>query len=324
MRAANLTCSALLILVMNLSGSIATAQTGNAASPPPPPLGKLVDVGAYRVHLYCTGTGGPPVIIAGAGYSFDWGLIQPEVAKFTQVCTYDHSGIGWSDPGPADSCALRVREVHTALQNLGVKGPYVLVGHSLGALVVRLYAAQYPDEVAGVVFADHAFMPRLPQPHRLTVPQLVSPAPKPHEPAPVFIGMESDPNFKKLPTQDQQLHLWAAAQGRDQVAMQANMHMAPQCADEADAVAKQHPNPLGDKPLVDISIENEILGYAELQSELLALSRDSNQIVARNSSHFIIIDRPDLVVEGIRQLVDAARAIGKLSGSTQVVDHSLP
>jgi hypothetical protein len=138
------------------------------------------------------------------------------------------------------------------------------------------------------------------------------------------MGMESDPNFKKLPTQDQQLHLWAAAQDKDQVAMQANGRMLPQCADEADAVAKQHPNPIGDKPLVDISIENEILGYAELQSELLALSRDSKQIVARNSSHFIIIDRPDLVVEGIRQVVDAARAKGKLSGSTQVVDHSLP
>ena len=202
MRATNLTCSALLILVMGLSGGITTAQTSNAASPPPPPLGKLVDVGGYSVHLYCTGTGGPPVIIAGAGYSFDWGLIQPEVAKFTQVCTYDHSGIGWSDPGPADSCALRVREIHMALRNGGVKGPYVLVGHSLGALVVRLYAAQYPDEVAGVIFADHAFMRLLPPGHRSTVPSLPLPA-KTVEPAPGFMGMERDSNFRKLPTRDQ-------------------------------------------------------------------------------------------------------------------------
>jgi hypothetical protein len=100
--------------------------------------------------------------------------------------------------------------------------------------------------------------------------------------------------------------------------------MLPQCADEADAVGKQHPYPLGDKPLVDISIDNEITGYAELQSELLALSRDSKQIVAHNSSHFIIFDRPDLVVEGIRQVVDVARTRGKLSGSTQAFDHGLP
>jgi hypothetical protein len=148
----------------------------------------------------------------------------------------------------------------------------------LGALVVRLYAAQYPDEVAGVVFAEHAFL-RLPPPHRSTVPQLASPAPKSHEPVPVFSGMESDPNFKKLPTQDQQLHLWAAAQGTDQAVMQANGRMLPQCADEADAVANQHPYPLGDKPLVGISIDNEIVGYAELQSELLALSRDSKSLL---------------------------------------------
>jgi pimeloyl-ACP methyl ester carboxylesterase len=211
-----------------------------------------------------------------------------------------------------------------ALQTVGLKGPYILVGHSLGALVVRLYAAQYPDEVAGVVFAEHAFMRLLPPPHRSTVPSLPLPAPKSDKPAPVFMGMESDPNFKKLPRQDQELDAWAAAQGKDQFAMQANIHMAPQCADEADAVAKQHPYPLGDKPLVDISTENEAPGYAELQSELLALSRDSKQIVARNSSHFIIIDQPDIVVEGIRQVVDVVRTKGKLSDSTQAFDHGLP
>ena len=167
MRAANLTCSTLLLLVMSVPATIATAQTGNAASPP---LGKLIDVGGYRVHLYCAGNGGPPVIIAGGGYSFDWGLIQPEVAKFTEVCAYDHSGIGWSDSGPADSCGLRVDEIHTALRNAGFKGPYVLIGYSLGALVVRLYAAQYPNEVAGVVFVDHAVLVRLPPRHPLAVP----------------------------------------------------------------------------------------------------------------------------------------------------------
>src|SRR5437660_4774496 len=105
------------------------------------------------------GTGSPAVVILGAAFSFNWGLVQPEVAKFTQVCSYDHSGIGWSDEGPKDSCSLRVNEVHTALKNARIKGPYVLVGHSLGGLVARVYARQYPDEVAGMVFVDHAFAP---------------------------------------------------------------------------------------------------------------------------------------------------------------------
>lgn len=112
----------------------------------PKPLGRLVDVGGYRVHLYCLGTGSPAVIITGAGYSFDWGLVQPKIAKHTEVCAYDHSDVAWSDPGPADSCPLRVKELHAALAGVGVSGPYVLVGHSLGALVSRLYALTYPQE----------------------------------------------------------------------------------------------------------------------------------------------------------------------------------
>jgi hypothetical protein len=99
------------------------AQATGVGQNSPPPLGKLVDVGGYKVHLYCTGAGSPTVVIVGAGFSFDWGLVQPEVANITQVCSYDHSGIAWSDDGPADSCALRVREIHEALKNAGIKGP---------------------------------------------------------------------------------------------------------------------------------------------------------------------------------------------------------
>jgi pimeloyl-ACP methyl ester carboxylesterase len=139
--------------ISTLGQTATTVQNSHA------PIGKLVDVGGYRVHLYCTGVGSPPVVIVGAGFSFNWELVQPEVAKFAQVCSYDHSGIGWSDSGPADSCSLRVNEVQTALKNLGLKGPYVLVGHSLGGLVTRLYAGKYPEETEGIVFVDHAFTP---------------------------------------------------------------------------------------------------------------------------------------------------------------------
>src|SRR5713226_5008785 len=148
-----------LIMLFCALPVVTLAQATGANQNPPPPLGKLVDVGGYRVHLYCTGTGSPTVVIVGAGFTFNWGLVQPEVAKLTQVCSYDHSGIGWSDDGPKDSCSLRVSEVHTALKNAGIKGPYVLVGHSLGGLVARLCAGRYPDEVAGMVFVDHAFHP---------------------------------------------------------------------------------------------------------------------------------------------------------------------
>src|SRR5437667_957900 len=207
----------LFMFVLAILGSLPVAtlcQTATTAQNSPSPLGKLVDVGGYRVHLYCMGTGSPAVVIVGAGFSFNWGLVQPEVAKFTQVCSYDHSGIGWSDEGPKDSCSLRVNEVHTALKNARIKGPYVLVGHSLGGLVARVYARQYPDEVAGMVFVDHAFAPGpltfsgTPSSDAKALPPAPPPMPlSPSGGAPVAIGIEGDPNFSKLSDRDRELHL---------------------------------------------------------------------------------------------------------------------
>jgi pimeloyl-ACP methyl ester carboxylesterase len=294
------------------------AQKADTAQNPPAPLGKLVDVGGYRVHLYCTGTGTPTVVIVGAGFSFNWGLVQPEVAKFTQVCSYDHSGIGWSESGPKDSCSLRVSEVHTALKNAGIKGPYVLVGHSLGGLVARVYAGQYPDEVAGMVFVDHAAQFGLmlgPPP-----PGDAKLAPGSPPPPPRMLltpsrggGIESDPNFGKLSSRDRELHLWAMSQTRNQMALQANHEMMPECVAKADATTKEHSHPLGDKPLVDVSTdEHRNPDYVKLQAELLSLSQNSREIIAEKSGHFVIIDRPDVVIDAIRQVVQSVRNNAKL------------
>jgi pimeloyl-ACP methyl ester carboxylesterase len=301
---------------------VTLAQKVSTDQNPPPPLGKLVDVGGYRVHLYCTGTGSPTVVIVGAGYSFDWGLVQPEVAKFTQVCSYDHSRIAWSEDGPKDSCSLRVSEVHIALRNAGINGPYVLVGHSLGGLVARLYAGRYPDEVAGVVFVDHAnhsfAMSHLtvPSDAKVPPPSLPPQGPlvlSPGNKGPVAMGMESDPNFTKLPSRDQKLHLWAMSRTRDQAALQNNPLVGRECSTEADAITKEHSHPLGDKPLVDVSTnENHSPEYANLQSKLLSLSQNSKQIVAENSGHFVIIDRPDVVIDAVSQVVQSIRKNSKL------------
>ena len=89
------------------------------------------------------------------GSSLSWALVRSDVAKFTCACSYDRAGIGWSDADPMPRTAQRiVNELHTLLTNARTKGPYVLVGHSFGGLAVRLYAAQYPEEVVGMVLVD--------------------------------------------------------------------------------------------------------------------------------------------------------------------------
>ena len=306
-----------VLVIVCLLPIASLGQTPDTAQNPPLPLGKLVDVGGYRVHLYCTGAGSPTVVIVGAGFSFDWGLVQPEVAKFTQVCSYDHSGIGWSDSGPKDSCSLRVSEVHAALKNAGIKGPYVLVGHSLGALVARLYAGRYPDEVVGMVFVDHAAhlgVTFIAHPHDDTTAP-----PRPTPPTPSIpsgggpIGIESDPNFSKLSSRDRELHLWAMSQTRNQTALQSNVGISQECTAEADAIAKEHSHPLGDKPLVDVSTDEfRSPDYDKLQLNLLSLSQNSKQLIAQKSGHFVIIDRPDVVIDAINQVVQSIRNNAKL------------
>src|SRR5215216_171102 len=132
---------------------------GEAADAKAYPLpGQLVDVGGYRLHINCTGSGSPTVVIvAGAGdWSTTWGgYVQPEVAKTTRVCTYDRAGLGWSEAAPLPSDAAQfARELHTLLQNAKVPGPYVMVGHSLGGFVVRVFVHDYASEVSGVVLID--------------------------------------------------------------------------------------------------------------------------------------------------------------------------
>jgi pimeloyl-ACP methyl ester carboxylesterase len=119
--------------------------------------GQLIDVGGHRLHLTCTGSGSPTVVLQPGGgemsSNLDW--ITPAVARDTRVCAYDRPGRGWSEPAttPQDGVQLAT-DLHTLLQRGQVPGPYVLAGHSFGGLYVLTFAARYPDEVAGMVLVD--------------------------------------------------------------------------------------------------------------------------------------------------------------------------
>jgi pimeloyl-ACP methyl ester carboxylesterase len=151
-----LAAALLLLLAGALYQAVATAADMRTYPAP----GQLVDAGGFRLHLYCLGEqapGAPTVILEnGLGAtSATWARVQPEVARSARVCAYDRAGAGWSDPSraPRDAQAM-AGELHSLLQAAGIPGPYVLVGWSFGGLVVRVFAGQYPDEVAGLVLVD--------------------------------------------------------------------------------------------------------------------------------------------------------------------------
>jgi pimeloyl-ACP methyl ester carboxylesterase len=139
--------------------------------------GRLVDVGGHQLHLHCIGTGAPTVVLEApaTGMSSAWGWVQPAVARVTRVCTYDRSGLGWSETGDRgyNPAAVPV-ELQALLEHAGEPGPYVVGGQGLGAALATLYAAQHGVEIAGLVLID----PPMPdRPARRSVTRLLNASP---------------------------------------------------------------------------------------------------------------------------------------------------
>jgi pimeloyl-ACP methyl ester carboxylesterase len=145
-----------MLAVASLGGGYETVREAVDATAYPMP-GQLIDVGGHRLHLNCTGSGSPTVVLepGAGGMSSTLGWIAPAVARDTRVCVYDRAGRGWSEPADASQDGLQIAtDLHTLLQRGQVPGPYVLAGHSFGGLYVLTFAARYPDEVAGMVLID--------------------------------------------------------------------------------------------------------------------------------------------------------------------------
>lgn len=122
------------------------------------PTGRLIDVGGHRLHLHCSGTGTPTVVLEAGGEprgSQSWFAVRPELAATTRVCTYDRAGYVWSESGPEPRDAATIAgELQRLLARASETPPFVLVGHSVGGAFVRVFADRYPDDVAGLVFVD--------------------------------------------------------------------------------------------------------------------------------------------------------------------------
>ena len=283
----------------------------------------MVDVGGYSLHLYCTGEGGAPTIVMDSGLGgtvLDWQLVQPEVAEFARVCTYDRGGMGWSEPGTQPRTSQQfVEELHALLNNAEVQGPYVLVGHSLGGVNVQLYASQYPDEVAGMVLVDSALtdLDMLPLSESL-------------QPSPVLLKTLAPIGVTRLP-----YTLWGETPGNtspdledEQAAITSHAKDIYEIADELSLLEESFkhqlaaPVSLGDKPLIVLTagplqlagtglseeqIEQMDEAHTRTQAALTQGSQNAEQILAEDSGHYIQVEHPALVIDAIRQVVEAAR-----------------
>jgi pimeloyl-ACP methyl ester carboxylesterase len=145
-----------MLALTSIGGGYETLREAADARAYPMP-GQLIDVGGHSLHLSCTGSGSPTVVLepGGGEMSSNLGWIAPAVARDTRVCVYDRAGRGWSEPADTAQDGTQIAtDLHRLLQRGNVPGPYVLAGHSFGGLYVLTFAARYPDKVAGMVLVD--------------------------------------------------------------------------------------------------------------------------------------------------------------------------
>lgn len=305
-----------------------------------PPPGKLVDIGGLRLHINCTGSGSPAVILeAGPNdSSVIWQLVQPEISKFTRVCSYDRAGFGWSDaPNEPRSSSNIADELARLLTRAVVPGPHVLVGHDFGTLDLRVFTARHRQLVAGMVFVDsvHPDMHHRP-PFNVAPLSGLSNFVYRVMPWTVLVGVprilgwcRGNFIFRHQPKEWAELVPEATAQ---YCRLQSLRTEQAQVTDEDGSLAAKT-GPFGDVPLVVISHDPQVNDFGgffspanlvkaeqswmEMQGELRTLSSRSKWIVAKGSEHWIQIHRPELVAAAVRDIVSDTRGLAPFQADSE-------
>ena len=304
-----------------------------------PPPGKLLDVGGRRLHLIESGQGSP-VVVFESGISascLNWTHVRERVAQFTRCCSYDRAGLGWSDPVSTPRVASRiVEELHALLQAAGLPPSYVLAGHSFGGLLVRAYAAAYPDEVAGLVLIDPLGAGEWLQPSpeqirmlrrgvrlsrrgallaRLGVvrfslallsggakvlPQLIAKlsSGKGESTVSRIVG-----EVRKMPPETWPMVQAHWCQPKSFIGMASYLASLPETSAEC-----VHLGELCGVPVTILSAANSKPAELAERDAMAGSSPHGRHIVAGKSGHWIHLDEPGLVVQAIRDMVELARS----------------
>ena len=281
--------------------------------------GQLVSAGKLRLNLYCTGQGRPTVVLeAGLADSLDtWRRVQPDIARFARVCSYDRAGYGYSDPGPMPRTSDRIAsELHAALESAGEKPPFLLVGHSFGGFNVRVFKGKYSDQVGGLVLVDATQEDQyrlLPRAWRKLGAATLRRAQRQAFWAPLYIDLGIA-----------RLQLRAQGQQVPPVLLQSKYLKARTLSEfeniEVSAEQARTADHIGDKPIVVLTAgkvidaglkaalsEEDQTAYEQtqindLQLRLAHLSKSGRQEVVSDSGHDMPSDRPDAIVTAVREL----------------------
>jgi len=292
-----------------------------------PPLGKMVDVGGYNMHIISEGEGSPTVVFdSGMGcHSLDWLLVHPEVGKFTRVCCYDRAGNGWSDESPLERTSENIAtELHTLLEKSGEKPPYILVGHSFGGPNMLLFANKYPDEVVGMVLVDSSHedhlknLPDWPQSYIEKV--LIHPLG-----AKFFslVGLTrlyinspgSDMAVKTFPEDMRNIYLATTSTTKNVCTVTQEFQSFKKSLQQL----RDTGGSIGEKPLIVITARKSLTSeeprfpsefseklagiWSALQKDLVKRSTQSKQVIA-DSGHMVTREDPEVIIEAIREVFE--------------------
>ena len=320
--------AAISSLTVLLTAALFSKQAASPLAYPPP--GRMVDIGGRSLHLNCEGMGSPTVILiaGGGGFSIDWALVQPKVAESTRVCSYDRAGLGWSDPAPAeDTVEGTVRDLHALLQASGERGPYVLVGASIGGIFIQAYQRAFPNDIAALVFSNSSNRVGFQVKDKtgllweLTETEIRSAYPMPHSVNPKPTS-EGDP-YDKLPPDLQKVRLWLDVrlwehwEKSGYGGPEGLLSWRKEFLTEFDSTDAGKQPPLGSLPVVVISSEAaspESVRRSRDQAgpRLDYLSSNTMHITATGSGHEIHLYQPDRVIQGILRAIKAVRNGGSL------------
>jgi pimeloyl-ACP methyl ester carboxylesterase len=330
--------SCVLAAILWLAARPAASQAWPGDVQPP---GRLVDLGGYRLHLWCTGVpqpGAPTIVlsIGGGGFAVDWSLVQRPLSDSARVCSYDRPGYGWSDAGPYPrTFRQEAFEIRTALDRAGERPPYLLVGQSLGAFVVRRIAENYRKDVHGVVLVAPTnengklgYRGKWVIPRTLATDRPIPPVRSFTESPPIPLpGAERDScraraergariwrPFDQLGAQAQRYRVWAL-QHPACVAFQDD-YFAEEMAAFYSAWAA-NPHPLGDIPLVVVmgmqrgapppGLSEADLRSDSLRIDLSKLSSRGRLVTDSLSGHHVQLDNPAVVVKVVREVMRQRR-----------------